>query len=167
MIWMIFATLSLQASLRKVVKKWLGVPSTRQQPGAKSIPLIDINSQNVMKVLHDMKKPAVKELIQNEDIELASQLSLLSHSNTPVGVALTKRRRINKRFMDCLQEVKLDRVQALLWLARKVRSDVADKMRSDWKYSGNWRENLKDQIIAAKEGLEGYLSERINFLVKG
>ena len=114
-----------------------------------------------------MKKPAIKELIQNEDSELASQLSLLSHSNTPVGVALTKRRRINKRFMDCLQEVKLDRVQALLWLARKVRSDVADKMRSDWKYSGNWRENLKDQIIAKKERLEGYLSERINFVVKG
>ena len=165
MIWMIFATLSLQASLRKVVKKWLGILSTRQQ--SVSIPLIDLNSRNVMKILQDMKKPAIKELIQNEDIELARQLSLLSHSNTPVGVALTKRRQINKCFMDCLQEVKLDHVQALLWLARKVRSDVADKMRSDWKYSGNWRENLKDQIIAAKEGLERYLSERINFVVKG
>ena len=165
MIWMIFATLSLQASLRKVVKKWLGVPSTRQQPV--SIPIIDLNSRNVMKILQDMKKPAIKELIQDEDIELPSQLSLLSHSNTPVGVALTKRRQINKCFMNCLLEVKLDHVQALLWLARKVRSDVADKMRSDWKYSGNWRENLKDQIIAAKEGLEGYLSERINFVVKG
>ena len=40
-------------------------------------------------------------------------------------------------------------------------------MQSDWKHSGNWRENLKDQLTAVKEGLEGDLSEKINFVVKG
>ena len=119
-----------------------------------------------MQILYEKEKPAIKFLIENEPRELGSYLALVNW-NTPVGEALTERRLVNKFFMTCLMEVKLDRPQALLWLARYVDLGISNTIRSDWKHSGTWQENLKDDLIAVKEGIERYFNENINFVVKG
>ena len=161
MILAMIAAVSLATSLWKVMKKRFGLQNI-----SPLIPLLDINSPNYLKTLYDREKPAIKELIENEPEDLGYYLDLVN-SNTPVGVALTERRQVNKVFMDCLVEVESDFPRALTWLKSYVKSDISNQMESDWKHTGTWQENLKDQLMAKKESLERELNENINFVVKG
>ena len=46
------------------------------------------------------------------------------------------RRRVNKLFMDCLDEVQQDQAAALIWLKRHVEPDICDTILSDKNFSG-------------------------------
>ena len=46
------------------------------------------------------------------------------------------RRRVNKFFMDCLEEVQQDQAAALIWLKRHVEPEICNTILSDKNYTG-------------------------------
>ena len=46
------------------------------------------------------------------------------------------RRRVNKLFMDCLEEVQQDQAAALIWLKRHVEPEICNTILSDKNYTG-------------------------------
>ena len=46
------------------------------------------------------------------------------------------RRKVNKMFMDCLDEVQQDPAAALIWLKRHIEPEICNKILSDKNFSG-------------------------------
>lgn len=52
---------------------------------------------------------------------------------------LLKRRRFNKKILECIIEIKGDCPSALIWLKQNVDFEVCSIMLSDWKYSSKFK----------------------------
>ena len=90
-----------------------------------------------MMILRGNDKIATKNLIINSnDDQLKKNLSYINMEGPGDP---TVRRRINKGFLDCLEEVQLDRPSALVWLKKRICFDVCQTMMGDWSYSGKIR----------------------------
>ena len=88
-------------------------------------------------ILRGNDKIATKNLIINSnDDQLKKNLSYINMEGPGDP---TVRRRINKGFLDCLEEVQLDRPSALVWLKKRICFDVCQTMMGDWSYSGKIR----------------------------
>ena len=161
MIGLIVAAIVVRYGLIKASEMWLGVQTTGQ-PAVELVPLQD--SPNVTEILYRREKAATKQAIMNRPTEVAKSLSLVC-LNTVIGRELTERREVNQAFLICLVEVERGHPQALIWLNRYVRAETCDIMRSDFKYTGNWKDQLKDSVLAQKYRLERYLTETINIQV--
>ena len=92
------------------------------------------DKSNTMMILRGNDKIATKNLIINSnDDQLKKNLSYINMEGPGDP---TVRRKINKGFLDCLEEVQLDRPSALVWLKKRICFDVCQTMMGDWSYSG-------------------------------
>ena len=88
-------------------------------------------------ILRGNDKIATKNLIINSnDDQLKKNLRYINMEGPGDP---TVRRKINKGFLDCLEEVQLDRPSALVWLKKRICFDVCQTMMGDWSHSGKIR----------------------------
>ena len=109
---------------------------------------ISSHQENIFKIVeilyesNEMDTVSLKRLILTYDsnnIPLKTILRMIN-MNDPENVH--ERRRINKRFLDCLVEVTSSGPLALIWLKKNIDYDICDIMLSDWKHSGKSKTNF-------------------------
>ena len=103
----------------------------------KNVPLVSLDdSTDVIKILHDNDKCAIKNLIANSnDDQLKKNLRFLNMEGTKFH-NIKMRRDKNKFFFQCLLEIEGDKASALVWLKNNNDFSTCRTIISDWKYSG-------------------------------
>ena len=94
---------------------------------------------NVMNILQGKNSHDIKDLIDNsDDDEIKKNLRFLNMDGS-VREDEVNRRGTNKAFFNCLLEKQENYPSTLVWLKRKIDSDICDTMLSDWEHSGNFQ----------------------------
>ena len=151
------ATLVIQICLL-IVKRNRQSPLTNNQQNNQSSQVHQFNL--LMDILCSSKKADIKGLIISENKYLGQMLRMINMEGVK-DVDLSKRRSVNKDFMNCLENVKSGQPQALLWLKNYVDIDICAIIIADWEYESSIFMDMKDKIANKIQKTKRYLTRLI------
>ena len=98
-----------------------------------------------MDILYGDNQSEIKSLVSSKSAIKLSQLKRVLRMINLGGHRyedLDSRRKVNKKFLDCLVEIEGSKPNALIWLKKHNSFHTCRTMLSDWKYTGKIQKKI-------------------------